>query len=325
MQTNYPTSADRMVNAGWFKDGAIGVRETTDPMTVTDAYNRVLSWDAAVDTAVNGTTFEPVPGLRLVRRTDTNEVIGWGSDGYTPIQNSECRDLLADSLAGIEHSVAAIGTLRRGARTFTAIELADAGTMNVAGDQIKPFLLLANSFDGSAPLRLINTALRPSCTNMLSMALRQGNRIVTIRHTRNASRFMAAMSGAIAGFLTARDEFQDEVQRLIDTTVTPTQAASMFDLFAPRNPEMTQAALTRAENRREAVGDLYRNDPRVGFTGTAWGALQAMSTYLQNDGQFRRTANGPTTRDERKIEWAMAGGERERQALAIIDQVLTPA
>ena len=324
--TSYPTTADTMLNAGWFTNGAIGVRETADgPLTITDAYARALPWSVVSDTAVNGATFEEVPNLRLIRRDDTNEVIGWGSDGYRPIQNAECAELLSDALDGVDHSVAAIGSLRRGARTFIALELAEGGTMNVGGDRIDPYLILSNSFDGSSPLRLLNTARRPACTNMLAMTFRRAQKVVTVRHTRNAGQFMSAVAGAIQGFLTARDEFQEEVQRLIDTTVTARQVDEVFAQFAPITEDMTPAALTRAENRRERVADMYHYDPRVGFTGTAWGLFQTLSTYAQNEGQFRSTATGPRTRDERKVEWALAGGQHEQRAMTLIDRVLIPA
>lgn len=324
----YPTATDTVADGGWFTPHAIGVTDTLPKgTTIAEAFDKALGWNVATGKAMDATTGLIVPNLKLVRRTDNDEVLGWGKDGFTPIQNSECQEILEGGLADIPHSVAAALSLRGGRRTAVVIALDDVGRINVDGDTIDPFLVLSNSFDGSSALRLLSLGWRPGCTNMLSLFWsRSGARkaMVSVRHTRNAEAAYDSVRAAVRRFAIVRDEFQAEVERLIRTELTRAQEQAGIDAIAPipTGEDVSKARRTRAERRREAIIDLYRHDPRVGFTGTAWGLLQAVSTFEQNDSGFRSTPGGPRNRGERKVERALDGGRVERRAHELIDRVL---
>ena len=327
--TPYPQATDTVANNSWFGGGSIGVTDRLPAgLDVAAAFEHSLNWDVEADRAVNGTTFDEVPDLKLIRRNDNNDVIGWAHQSYRPITNAEVAEILSTGLDGVDYEVAAVGSLRRGARVFVAVQLHDAGEINVDGETIHPYVLLHNTFDGSSTLRLVNIGYRPFCTNVLSLSLRQNAAITTVRHTVNAGNKFPEVRQALKRFLIARDKFQQDVQDLIRTEVTSAQAAKVIEALTPQpklDDEPSKAAVTRAERRRDELTAAYANDPRVGFTGTAWGLVQAYSTWTQNDSGFRNTRNGPGSRDERKIEWAVDGGNRERHVVNVIDRVLTAA
>ena len=164
---------------------------------------------------------------------------------------------------------------------------------------------------------------------MLNMMLGKASAVLTtVRHTRNAPDAMRQMSHAVRRFTIVRDEFQTEMERMIATTVTGEQAHKVLDALAPVpvDGDASKAAVTRAIGRREALETIYfGDDPRVGYRGTEWGLFQTASTFGQNDGGFRRTAGGPATRDDRKIEKALDGGKAEDRAFSTIRRVLAAA
>lgn len=327
----YPQATDTVANNSWFKGSSIGVTDRLPAgLNVAAAFEHSLPWDVAEDTAINGSTLDVVPDLKLVRRDDNNEVIGWGRQSYRPITNAEVVEILDSGLDGVDYEVAAVGSLRRGARVFVAVQLHDSGEINVDGETIHPYILLHNTFDGSSTLRLVNIGFRPFCTNVLSLSLRTAHRVTEIRHTVNAGTRFPEVRQALKRFTIARDEFQRDVQDLIRTEVSKADAARVIEALTPQpktddEEQPSKAAVTRAERRRDELTAAYNSDPRVGFTGTAWGLVQAYSTWVQNDSGFRNTANGPVDRNERKIEWAVNGGEREHKVVKVIDRVLTPA
>lgn len=327
INTPYPQATDTVANNSWFQNGSLGVTDRLPAgLNVAAAFEHSLPWDVEQDAAFNGSTLDPVPDLKLIRRNDNNEVIGWAHQSYRPITNAEVAEILTTGLDGVDYEVAAVGSLRRGARVFTAVQLHDAGEINVDGEEIHPYVLLHNTFDGSSTLRLVNVGFRPSCTNVLSLSLRKAHAITTIRHTVNAGNRFPEIRTALKRFLIARDAFQQDVQDLIRTEITSAQAAKVIETLTPQpraDDDPSKAAVTRAERRRDELTACYANDPRVGFTGTAWGLVQAFSTWTQNDSGFRVTANGPADRNERKIEWAVDGGEREHKVVTVIDRVLT--
>ena len=112
----------------------------------------------------------PVPQRRAVVRTDTSEAIGVVGRGYVPVQNQECFGFLdaVVSEGGLRYHTA--GALGKGERIWLLAKLPDQIQIKNSADVVDKFLLLSNSHDGSAALRVYFTPVRVVCQNTLNMA-----------------------------------------------------------------------------------------------------------------------------------------------------------
>ncbi len=94
----------------------------------------------------------PIPNTRTnVRETD-NKVLGIVSDCYKILQNLEAFKF-TDELLGSDILYETAGSLQGGRKFWLLAKLSNEYRFN--DDEITPYLVLSNSHDGSAPVRVV--------------------------------------------------------------------------------------------------------------------------------------------------------------------------
>src|SRR5262249_19018184 len=172
-------------------------------------------------------------------RSDTGAVLGVVGNDYRILQNREAfafmDDLVGEKLAMFETA----GSLREGRRVWMMAripkELRPAGTQ----DTIQPYVLLANSHDGSMSVRMIPTTVRVVCQNTLHLALsRAGTSGLRIGHYENLHDRIDEARQKLGIVLKRFDRFQQELDALAKVSLTETQVTdyfpSVFKLSTPR-------------------------------------------------------------------------------------------
>ncbi len=143
-----------------------------------------LDWDVElVPIWTRNGKFEQVPDRLAVRRIEDKKVYGLVTPKYTPIQNAQAFQFF-DSVVGEKKAIyETAGSLREGQRVWIMANL--KGTVNVKGDEIKRYLILMNSHDGSLALQMFFSPVRVVCMNTLRMALAQAQESFYSKHTLN--------------------------------------------------------------------------------------------------------------------------------------------
>lgn len=109
-------------------------------------------------------------------------VLGSGlSEGYSYIQNYIALQIASDLLQG-NAVIECAGTLGGGKKAFICLRTDGA---NVLGEEIAPYILIINSFDGSCSIKIILTPVRVFCSNCVSLAIQRAQSIFTVRHTKS--------------------------------------------------------------------------------------------------------------------------------------------
>lgn len=149
-----------------------------------------------------------------------------------------------------------------------------------------PHVLASSSHTGTLATSVQAVLTMTVCDNTRSMALGEGKANGTVTKARHSARSQAKLSEdegearSILGLMdTANAEFASQVKALCELTVSDAQWGAFMDSLAPVGDDMSKNALTRAENYRDGVTALYRNDARNSWAGTAFGALQAVNTF----------------------------------------------
>lgn len=233
-------------------------------------------------------------------RGDTNRVLGVVGSRYEVLQNSEVF-AFADSL--VDHGqmrYAGAGTFDEGKRIFVQCVIdrpandGGLGSTEIApGDPVLPFLLLANSHDGSHAVRAILTATRVRCQNTLNAALRDksAENNISIKHTRS---MMVRLEQAKEMFKWAERNYTNFVVAARGLAKKKVPSADRLNQFFAEvfEQEDEKTMSTRAKNRQERLGDLFMDgagnkEPAV--KGTVWAALNAVTQYLDHE------SNAPIT------------------------------
>jgi phage/plasmid-like protein (TIGR03299 family) len=203
-------------------------------------------------------------------------------------------------------------------------------TMRISGDEIAPTITLASSHNGTLLTSYRVGMFRFSCSNQIGALRRsgEGQRVYKLRHTMNSAVKFGEARHVLGLLFDEAETFADEVQRLIDTPVDGPQFSTMIRRLNPRpeGADVTPGAMTRWENRVDALHRLWSEDERVApYRWTAWGAMQAFSTYQQWERPFRSTgSNGQATRAGRTMTDYLSG-RLETAESNIADVVLAVA
>lgn len=136
-------------------------------------------------------------GYKFVVREDTEEVFNTVKKGYTPLQNEDAFNwfdfLLAEGDAELESAI----SLKGGRRVAITARLNIAPQEIVPGSPVLPYLLLANSHDGTLSVWFQFTPINPVCWNTLSASLAtkeedaELGKALKIKHTKSLDDKMA--------------------------------------------------------------------------------------------------------------------------------------
>ena len=109
---------------------------------------------------------------RAIVRADTNQVFQVASDRYHPVQNPEIVDFFRQYCEAGHASIETMGGLRNGAVVWALAKLNGGSTATLAGvDELRGYMLLATSHDGSLLTIGKPTQTRVVCWNTLSASL----------------------------------------------------------------------------------------------------------------------------------------------------------
>ena len=273
-----------------------------------------LDWEvelATIFTKVDD-RFRKVPDLVAVQRIKDRRVYGIVTPKYQPIQNREAFAFF-DGVVGDKKAIyETAGSLRYGQRIWIMANL--KGTVDVKGDEIKRYLILMNSHDGSLALQMFFSPIRVVCMNTLRMALAEASNSFYCRHTQGAlDRIEAARE--ILGLATAFYKDWLGEARHMATLMLPApkmplllmaafnqpDSIRMEDVYNPTKIQMEKVKELVAVDRKEFPKELH---------GTAWEAYNAVAKYTDYYREYRGEAKDARLRGV----WFGTGAEIKRRA-----------
>lgn len=219
-----------------------------------------------------------------VRKGQVDVLSRYGvSDDYQIVQNEEHAaflDALVDE-GGVKFDTA--GALDGGRQVFITMKM--PGHIMVGGkDQVDNYLAAFNSHNGSMSFTLMVTPVRVVCANTMNLAFQNHSNIFRVRHTVNAQRNILAKAREALDFsFKYLDAFQEEANRLVQTTMTQAQFEAIVTAEFGAKEGASASTVTRAENRLDEMFELFAEaNTQEGIRGTAWAGLNALTEWADH-------------------------------------------
>lgn len=259
--------------------------DATGSMTSEEALQRGnLDWDVKLRSL-----YVSLPGDKRVRledrkaavRSTDNAVMGIVSNSYVPFQNRQAFSFTDSLVENGQAEYDVVGSMRGGKTVFTVMRLPE--TLDIAGDRHEQFMIVRTAHDGSAAITAAPIVNRIACTNMVSWSIRTAKTRWTIRHVSNLQEKLAEAQQAIRTTLDYGKKFTHQVEQMMAITVSDDRVISVLEDVLPHRP--------RTEAMIESVMQFYRESEFNGFTGTAWGAYNALTEYTQHGRDTRSPAS----------------------------------
>ena len=293
-------------------------------MTPREAAKRVFPWTACErDMIINWNGHQQiVDGYKLLVRDDDGTQLGVVSQTYHVLQPYDMADF-AEAL--IEHGKVIIetaGSIRGGKRLWFLLK---GEPFNVAlGDQIYPYFLLSNGYDGLSCFAGTPTTIRAVCSNTFHMVVPHvdtgelGSAAFKIRHTANAMQRIEEARNAIKNYGKSLEEQKKFIDILVAKDVTQESVQKFFlECYIadygeiPENPKDGFEERRRMKAQSAYLSFSKRFDDERQIAGSnMWNAMNAYTGLVQHD----QKARGKDDKDrlEKRVESNLFGLNTER-------------
>lgn len=245
-------------------------------------------------------TVHPIPSRRAIIHDDTKMFMGFASATvYQPLQYSEAFSFMDT----VNPSYVAAGSLRSGRQGFMVVEAPDTAKLNIldGDDPHDLFAVLRTSHDCSRGIEVMAMPLRSRCMNQLTLS--SFSKGVTnrwsIKHTTKMHIKLAEAQESLAKLGLYAKRMNELVDRLANTNVSAEKADHILKIVIPM-PKYgkTERTETQYAERLNAITSLWLTAPTVGYAGTGWGLVNAVSEYY---------------------DWHRVGGTAESRFIAAIE------
>jgi phage/plasmid-like protein (TIGR03299 family) len=259
----------------------------------------------------------------VLYRSDTGEDLSVVSNQYQVVQPRQIIEFYRDLTEKFGFELEVVGALKGGrkvwalAKTGNAIQLRDR-------DDVRGYLLLATSYDGSMATQARNTGIRVVCNNTIELAVAEGRPAVSVPHSTKfdadkikrelrigeAWETFAQNAEAMSSRVVGRDE---TVQLLMAAYYNLT---SVDEIKAFHADEKQAAA---SEKLMARLTESLFNSPGANLAsarGTLWGALNAVT----HDVDFKL----PSRTDDSRLDkaWFGAGNQIKQRAFAFAQKLV---
>lgn len=236
----------------------------------------------------------PIKSRKAIVRSDTGDFFGFASSkSYVPLQYAEAFDFMDT----INPRYVAAGTLRGGRQGFMVVKPDITLTLD---DEHDLFAVLRTSHDCSRGIEVMVMPLRQRCMNQLTLrSFAKGvDHRWSIKHTTTLPKKMAEAQASLEKIGVYVQRYESIVNRLCNTEVKIDRGRKLLEMVIPMPKHgKTERTETQWYERIDAITDLWTGAPQVGYAGTGWGLVNAVSEYF---------------------EWHRAGGTAESQFINVL-------
>lgn len=223
----------------------------------------------------------------VLYRSDTMEALSVVSKRYKVVQPHDVLGFYRDLVSASGFELETAGVLKGGKKLWALARTGDE--MMLSGmDQVKGYLLLATSCDGSLATTAQFTSIRVVCNNTLQMAV--GNNLGAVRVPHSTTFDPVAVKQSLGLGVTAWDEFSRSLKAMSNRRVNKFEVMSYLvnvlgDAEWPLQEQPNQKVI-------QTVYNLYAGDGKgsqmSSSAGTAWGLVNGVTEYVDS---FRRARN----------------------------------
>jgi phage/plasmid-like protein (TIGR03299 family) len=256
-------------------------QELTGNPTVAEAITAGgLDWEVELVPLVTADKSQAAPA-RAVRRVGDEQVLGVVGRGYHALQNRAAFQFFQPFLDAGLATLHTGGSLSGGRKVWLLARIEREPLVVGADDEVRKFVLLSNSHDGTTSVRVGFTPIRVVCANTLSLAHGgAGGRLIRVRHTRqlqgNLDALREVMDLADREFAATAEQFRFLAGRDISRTDLDTYVRKVFGITA-ETPNGQQRLILGAVERLFETG---RGSDLATAKGTWWGAYNAVTEFL---------------------------------------------
>lgn len=246
-----------------------------------------LNWNAVkapVRYAMPDGTTRDYYGRSVIYRDDTEAALGVVSDSYQIVQPREVVEFFKDAVGQADMKLEVAGALFDGKRFWATARL-NADELIINGvDEIRPYVLLITSADGSLATNASLVSTRVVCNNTAQIAMRENGQRVRVTHAAQFdSNIIKSRMGLIDG---AWGDFKAKVLKMAETEVSKDQAYEFFIKLLMDESKKNEDPNALIQKKANDFVDRFLNGIGAeSHAGNAWGLYCATTEHTNYSGR----------------------------------------
>lgn len=221
----------------------------------------------------DGVTAEEVPDHFFTQRDTDRKILGAVRQPYVVYQNEElfafANDMVKDgSLEMVS------GIPLKGGKVVALNFKRPEGLLIGGEDRVDLYLVISTSHDGSRALNCMATPIRVICMNTLIMATAAAEYQWRLTHTSTLAGRIAEAQQTMKLTNEYGEGFKAQAEKLLSTKLSEKTFERLLDEVIPVTPKVDEVL--------ETIKSLYTKSSVNGYTGTAWGGLNAVTEYYDH-------------------------------------------
>lgn len=232
-----------------------------------------------------------IPGYKANRRDTDGSILGIVSDRYKIVQNTEAFEF-TDAIVGetedgvVKYETA--GSLCGGKRIWL---LAKMPTKKVLDDDVEPYMVFANSHDGTGAIRIAMTPIRVVCQNTMNLALNTAKRQWSTKHVGDMQSKLEEAKLCLRMADSYMANLDVEADRLANAKLYREQIEEILDAMFPVDDNTSERKKNNIVQFKNQFWTAYSMPDIQKFEDSAWMAVNAMSDLVTHSAPRRSTAS----------------------------------
>lgn len=233
------------------------------------------------------------------RATVNGEDITMGVVGsqYTILQNSEAYDFLSDLFTKGDLKIECAGTFDGGKKSFIC---AKTESIKVMDDDIDPYIVIMNSFDGTGSVKVMFTPVRVFCSNCEAVATKSAQQKFYIKHSRQVHDKLYDSMFVMMSNTNYLEAYRQEMEDLAKMRYTRREFAENLTTALLKHMNLISSSDSKYERKKDsALVERYRDEllmcwsrsDLANYENTAYAAFQAISDWETHYLPGRNTNN----------------------------------
>lgn len=228
-----------------------------------------------------------IPNFYATTRNTDGNVYGMVTDKYKVVQNREAFAFM-DNLIGEGVKYETAGSLFDGKKVWL---LARMPERKILGEKFETYCVLTNSHDGKNAVQVACTPIRVVCNNTLNLAIGSAKRIWSTRHCGTLEGKLADAKDTLGFASTYMDALNVEAEKMATTPLNAVQLGKVVAEAFPINESMSKRQIENAEEARNTFNAYYNRDDVQNFKNTLYGAILAITDYVDHATPQRLTSD----------------------------------
>lgn len=260
---------------------------------------KLANWDVRLEDIMLPEGYRSNMASQMVVRTNPfdggSDVLAVVGDRYKVVQNEAIFDF-ADGILDGGAEWESAGSIKNGRIVFGSMTVPREFVLDPQGanDKTVTYLLVHTSHDGTSAIQANITPVRVVCQNTLNMAVKGSKQSFKIRHTATVDGKIDEARRVLGLTFAHMDTFESLAKDLFETKISDKQWDDLVSGLYPLDDDTASAkAKTMWGQKVDMVNYLYKEgETNKTITGTAWGALNALTERIDYYRSARKGGEG---------------------------------